>query len=95
MAPMRAMSPGLQPRGDNVTLDVAGTRVVAQAGDTVAAALVDAGLLRCRIAADGDVRGVFCGMGVCFECRMIIDGIPHSKSCQILVQPDMDIRTDE
>jgi len=34
-------------------------------------------------------------MGVCFECRMIINGIPHSKSCQILVQPGMDIQTDE
>jgi sarcosine oxidase subunit alpha len=33
-------------------------------------------------------------MGICFECRVIIDDQPHCRSCQILAEPNMDIRTD-
>jgi sarcosine oxidase subunit alpha len=33
-------------------------------------------------------------MGICFECRLTINGTPHAKSCQILCEPGMEIRTD-
>jgi len=48
-----------------------------------------------RRSVTGEPRGALCGMGICFECRATIDGQAHLRSCQIQVQPGMDIRTDE
>ncbi|HEV2697218.1 MAG TPA: 2Fe-2S iron-sulfur cluster-binding protein, partial [Terriglobales bacterium] len=38
-------------------------------------------------------RTVLCGMGVCFECRVEIDGRPHQRSCQIVCSPGMKVNT--
>ena len=43
-------------------------------GDTVAAALIAAGIRVCRVTESGQGRGLFCGMGICQECVMTIDG---------------------
>jgi sarcosine oxidase subunit alpha len=32
-------------------------------------------------------------MGICFECRVTIDGQPHARSCQIPLREGMEIRT--
>ena len=63
-------------------------------GTSVAVALSIAGQ-PCRISVSGEPRAPLCGMGICFECRAVINGNPHSRSCQILCQPGMDIRTHE
>jgi D-hydroxyproline dehydrogenase subunit gamma len=47
-----------------------------------------------RRSVKGDPRGPLCGMGICFECRVTIDGIPHSPSCQTLCRAGMEVRTD-
>ena len=60
---------------------------------TVASAVTLAGETAFRHSVTGEPRGPLCGMGICFECRVTIDGVPHARSCQILVQPGMDIRT--
>ena len=62
-------------------------------GTTVAAALSTAGQ-PCRISAAGEPRGPLCGMGICFECRAIVNGIPHSRTCQLMCEPDMEVTTD-
>jgi len=79
---------------DRINVRVNGKAIEVAAGTTAAAAALIA-RAPSRISVTGQLRTPFCGMGVCFECRMLIDGIPHSKSCQILVQSGMDIRTDE
>ena len=43
----------------------------------------------------GEARGPLCGMGICFECRATVNGQPHCRSCQIICQPGMEVRTDE
>lgn len=48
--------------------------VRAYAGETIAAALACAGIKGFRDTRDGSVRGVFCGMGVCGDCRVLVDG---------------------
>ncbi|MBW4708405.1 FAD-dependent oxidoreductase [Roseobacter sp. YSTF-M11] len=50
-------------------------------GQSVAAALTDAGQLALRRTAKGDPRGMFCGMGVCQECLVTIDGVPNRRAC--------------
>lgn len=76
------------------TVNVNGKPVSVPQGATVAVAVVIADQ-PCRTSVTGEVRGPLCGMGICFECRVDIDGKPHSRSCQILCEPGMEVRTDE
>lgn len=50
-------------------------------GASVASALVEAGELSLRETREGTCRGVFCGMGVCQECLVSIDGEPGQRAC--------------
>ena len=60
-----------------VTVWVNGTRVQLPEGAMVSAALLNAGVL-CRTSVGGEPRTAVCGMGICFECRAIVDGIAAS-----------------
>jgi D-hydroxyproline dehydrogenase subunit alpha len=61
-------------------------------GQSVAAALAAAGVLELRESADGSSRGVFCGMGVCQECLVVIDGIPGHRACMASAIADMKVQ---
>lgn len=75
-----------------VTLMVNGAAVSVPKGASVAVAMTIAGQA-CRTSVAGEPRGPLCGMGICFECRVTINGTPHCRSCQIMVEPGMDVRT--
>jgi len=49
----------------------------------------------CRSSVIGEPRGPLCGMGICFECRAVVNGTAHSRTCQLLCEPDMEVKTDE
>jgi aerobic-type carbon monoxide dehydrogenase small subunit (CoxS/CutS family) len=76
-----------------MTITVNGRSVSIATDTTVAAAIMIAGQA-CRTSVSGEARGPLCGMGICFECRATVDGVPHCRSCQILCAPGMDVRTD-
>jgi hypothetical protein len=76
-----------------VRLSVNGSPLTVLAGATVAVAVAMAGQA-CRTSVTGEPRGALCGMGICFECRVAINGTPHCRSCQILCEPGMEVRTD-
>ncbi|CAE6810798.1 (2Fe-2S)-binding protein [Paraburkholderia haematera] len=65
-------------------LVIDGRSVTVEAGTTVAAALVMAGAGGTRRSVSGEARAVLCGMGVCQECRVTIDGRAHVLACQTL-----------
>ena len=67
----------------SIALTVNGVTVAVASGTTVAAAVLLAGQPT-RRSVSGESRGPLCGMGICFECRVTIDGVPHQRSCQIL-----------
>lgn len=77
-----------------VTVIVNGAPVVVPSGATVAVAVVLAGQA-CRKSVSGELRGPLCGMGICFECRVAIDGNLHARSCQVLCRPGMEIDTEK
>ncbi|MGC1452512.1 MAG: (2Fe-2S)-binding protein [Candidatus Sulfotelmatobacter sp.] len=77
-----------------VTLSVNGSPVNVLAGTTVAVAVALAGQA-CRTSVTGESRGPLCGMGICYECRVSINGVPHRRSCQIRCEPGMKVNTDE
>ena len=64
-------------------------------GTTVAAAISNAGITRFRTSATGESRTPLCGMGICFECRVTIDGVRHQRSCSVLATEGMEVVTDE
>ena len=83
------------PYTEGVTLRVNGTAVSVPAGATVAAAVLAAGVTRFRSSVLGEPRSPLCGMGICFECRVTIDGRAHARSCQTICAAGMDVRTDD
>ena len=85
----RAVTPESAP----VTLQVDGRAVTAHRGETLAAALVGAGLLVGRHTQGGNPRHVFCGMGVCFDCLTIVEGVGAIRACMTKVRDGMVIRS--
>ena len=76
-----------------ITVTVNGTSISVPPGATVAVAVVLAGAA-CRKSVSGETRGPLCGMGICFECRVAVNGQSHRRSCQILCQSGMEVRTE-
>jgi len=78
-----------------ITLFVNGATVTVPEDSTVAAAIVISGATLFRRSVIGEPRGPLCGMGICFECRVTIDGQTNQKSCQILCERGMQVRADD
>ena len=77
----------------HVDLIVNGRAIAAPIGTTVAAALLNAGVHAFRVSESGEARAPLCGMGICYECRVTIDGVPHRRACMTLVAADMQVST--
>ena len=80
---------------ETVSLSVNGVAVEMPAGSMVSAAILKTGTTLFRRSVSGEPRGPLCGMGICFECRVTIDGEAHCRSCQTICRDGMKIRTDE
>jgi D-hydroxyproline dehydrogenase subunit gamma len=75
-----------------ISITVNGAVVTVGPGTTVAAAVALAGSAT-RTSVTGEPRGPLCGMGICFECRVTINNVPHQRSCQILCSPGLAVTT--
>ena len=76
-----------------VRLTVNGREVRVPAGAIVAAAIANAGVGVYRRSVQGEPRAPLCGMGICFECRVTIDGRAHCLSCQTVCEEGMRVVT--
>jgi hypothetical protein len=75
-----------------VTFD--GTPIDVLPGQTVAAALWSAGVAAWReTRVDGRPRGVFCGIGVCFDCLVTVNGVANQRACLLPAKPGDAITT--
>jgi predicted molibdopterin-dependent oxidoreductase YjgC len=79
-------------RGPQVTITVDGLPLQAHLGESVAAALIADGAPGLRRTRQGAARGLYCGMGVCFDCLVMVDGVPGTRACMTWVQEGMEIR---
>lgn len=77
---------------EEVPITVNGKQIVVDAGTSVAAAVMMAGE-PCRFSVSGQARGPLCGMGICMECRVTVDGVPHQRSCLLLCDAGMEVVT--
>jgi predicted molibdopterin-dependent oxidoreductase YjgC len=82
--------------GPSVALTVDGKAVAARNGDTVAAALLAAGIDHCRTTpVTGAPRAPYCLMGVCFDCLVTIDGVGSRQACLVPVRDGMKVETQQ
>ena len=81
-------------RGEPLTILVDGAPVTADRGETVAATLLAAGHRTLRTTLiRGEPRGIFCGMGVCYDCLVVIDGRLSRRACVTPVANGMRVDT--
>jgi len=77
----------------NIEFTFDGEKINAITGQSVAAALLAAdhrSLRKTRF--NNKERGVFCGIGVCFDCLVVIDGITNQRACLIEAKPGMKVQ---
>jgi len=77
------------------SVTVNGKRVSVREDMSALAAIIVSGTAMVRRSVSGEPRAALCGMGVCFECRVTINGEQHCRSCQMRCAREMDIQTDE
>jgi hypothetical protein len=79
---------------DLLKITINGIQVQVQDGVTVAAAILsDHPAFRRSLT--GELRGPVCGMGICFECRATVNGKHHQRTCQLICEEGMVVKTDE
>ncbi len=84
-------SSALKNEPQHFNIEINGREIDTRPGQTIAAALIAAGILTFRRLADHEPRGLFCGMGVCFDCLVTVDGVPDQRACMTLVRPGMKV----
>ena len=77
---------------DIITIEFEGQPLAARAGESLAAALTAHGIRGLRRTRDGSERGLFCGMGVCQECLVEVDGRPNRRACMTRVDRPLVVR---
>ena len=80
---------------EKIQVRVNGRMVSVPVGSVVAAAVARADEARFRRSVSGQARGPLCGMGICMECRVTINGETQRRSCQILCAEGMEVQTDD
>jgi predicted molibdopterin-dependent oxidoreductase YjgC len=74
------------------TIQVDGQPIPARPGQTIAAALIASGRRIFRRTPNHAPRGVFCGMGVCFDCLVTVDSVAGQRACVTLARPGMRVQ---
>jgi hypothetical protein len=82
-------------QSDTFSIEVDGKTLPAVKGQTIAEVLLTNGLRFFRRTRTNAPRGIFCGMGACFECRMIVDGRPNVRTCMSLATPGCRVMTQD
>jgi sarcosine oxidase subunit alpha len=77
---------------ERLTIFINGAAMEVAPGTSVAAALLSAAQ-PARMSVSGEPRAAVCGMGICFECRAVVNGMAHQRTCQLLCEPGMTVET--
>jgi D-hydroxyproline dehydrogenase subunit gamma len=75
-------------------IKVDGVVIETAPGTTLSAALLASGRMATRRSLSGSLRGPLCGMGICHECRVRVDGVAHMRGCQTLCRDGMEVELD-
>ncbi|MDM8553962.1 (2Fe-2S)-binding protein [Desulfococcaceae bacterium HSG7] len=81
-------------RGRKIVFFVNGHSTTAYMGETIHAALIAAGYCQFRKSKTCQPRGVFCGMGVCYECLVTVNNGSIQRACMTVVEEGMEVEID-
>jgi predicted molibdopterin-dependent oxidoreductase YjgC len=85
---------GVQEKGKLITFYFDGKEVEGYEGEPIAAALKAAGLMVHRYTKkEHKPRGIFCAIGRCTDCVMVVDGVPNVRTCITPLKAGMDVKT--
>ncbi len=76
---------------DEVTIFFEGKALKARAGEPIMSALIASGVTVFRYTKKGSPRRIFCGIGRCTDCVMIVDGVPGVRTCVTEVRNGMKV----
>ena len=83
----------LEPSATRLRFSFEGQAIDAAQGDSIAAALLAAGIAHLRdTPVSAAPRGPWCLMGVCFDCLVEVDGMPNRQACLVPVAEGMQVR---
>ena len=77
----------------SVHIHIDGQALAVPTGSSVAAALAATPTGCSRLSVSGEPRAPFCGMGICHECRVTIDGVANVPACITPVREGMQVAT--
>jgi predicted molibdopterin-dependent oxidoreductase YjgC len=73
-----------------------GREVTARAGQTVGAVLIDAGIRSWRTTRNHRrPRGLFCGIGICYDCLITVDGLANQRACLVRAANGMRLSSEQ
>ncbi len=73
-----------------------GSAVPFRDGQSVGAALVAHGVTAWRTTRGaGRPRGLFCGIGICFDCLVTVDGAPNQRACLVRARDGLQVTSQE
>ncbi|WP_370949455.1 (2Fe-2S)-binding protein [Amycolatopsis sp. cg5] len=78
---------------ERIQLTVDGEPLTGFAGQSVAGVLLASGRMSWRTTRSGAPRGVFCGIGACFDCLLTVNGVPDVRACRRSAVDGDEIRT--
>lgn len=85
---------GVQEKGKQVKFTFDGREISGYEGEPIAMALKAAGVMVHRYTKkEHKPRGIFCAIGRCTDCVMVVDGVPNVRTCMTPLKEGMDVRT--
>ena len=83
-------------RGDSFEIEVDGIPTPVHQGETVASVMLASGRRALRSTRkEGKLRGLFCGIGVCYDCLVVVDGRANVRACMTRAVPGMKVQTQQ
>ena len=80
-------------RAEHVMIVIDDRERVVRAGISLAAALLELDVVAFRRSVSGEPRAPLCGMGICYECRVEVDGVAARRACLVTVEDGLLVRT--
>ncbi len=77
----------------DISLKINGLAITVPEKTSVAVAIYKSGAKVFRSSITGQARGPVCGMGICYECCVTVDGSPYIRSCMTLCREGMEVTT--
>lgn len=79
---------------DKITFAFNGQEFSCESGQSIAAALIAANNRELRTTRfENQPRSIFCGIGICYDCVVVIDGVANQRSCLVIAKPGMNIES--